>query len=542
MRNPAIRLSRQLIPPAPIVPWRIGCIMISLALIQQAADAASPEPAGFCSQAPYSSEMNPQLALVGPSRVALNAGIDLQVVSLGKDGEPIDLPAPPALICEGPRTPVAAVAADGNDTGAAVATAAATGDLPTTVSIPLRRDREGIYRPLAAPKFSRAGYYRLTVRDPSGVALPFGLPIHATGAEPPRLQLHWGDLHGHSTLSDGKRPPEEYYRWARDVARLDMVALTDHNWALDDAKIERLRGLCREWSRPGEFVPFLAFEWAEGKARTSPARGRPNHKCILFRRIDEDFSPWIPKWQNTPSVSDLWSLLEGRDAIAIPHHTGLPHNTFFGTDWSSHNEKFERLAEVFSDWGSSETEADRYPLPEKEKGNFIRDALARGFHLGMAGGSDTHVSRPGLNAIPQAGHPYAFTALTAVEAPARTHDDLWNALHNRRCYAASAGRRHLLDFTVDGAAMGSRIARATPASLPRLSATIVGAADIREILIIKNTTPVATFPGAGWCQSIEWTDPSPTPTGEDSYYIRAEFEDTSMAWSSPVWVSVEARR
>lgn len=491
--------------------------MFLFAFVLSQGKAGPSTGSGFYQRVAHSSEMDPQLALIGPSRFQINTGMDLQAVSLGKDGEPCDLLVPPVLILEGPQMPDAS-------------------DASTTVSIALERVEQGLYRPVAAPSVSKPGYYRLTVVDPAGLALPFGLPVHA-GVEAPLLLLHWGDLHGHSTLSDGTRSPEEYYRWARDVARLDMIALTDHNWALDDAKIGILKELCRQWYQPGHFVPFFGFEWALGKGRTPPARGRPNHKCILFRGVDDDFSPWIPHWHDTPAMADLWRLLEGREAIAIPHHTGLPFDTFYGTDWSQHNEKFERLAEVFSDWGSSETPHDRYPLPEKELGNFIRDVLAQGHRLGLVGGSDTHLSRPGLNAVPRAGHPYALTALTAVEAPWRTRDDLWKALYDRRCYATSAGRRHLLDFTLDDKVMGSCVKEQTPSRPRCLRITVAGASDIHEIVIVKNSNTTAAFAGNGWCQSVQWTDPFPSDAREDYYYVRVEFRDTSMAWSSPIWVS-----
>jgi hypothetical protein len=256
--------------------------------------------------------------------------------------------------------------------------------------------------------------------------------------------------------------------------------------------------------------------------------------------VDEPLAPWQPAWLNTPSISDLWHMLEGREVLAIPHHTGLPHATFFGTDWSQHDERFERLAEVFSDWGSSETPDDRYPLPATEPGNFIRDGLALGYHIGLVGGSDTHGSRPGLNALPRAGHPYSLTALTAIEAPTRTRDDLWLALYNRRCYAASTGRRPLLSFTINGQPMGARLAEPFGAAPRELAATIAGSSPIREILIVKNSAPAARFAGDRWCQRIEWTDDHPSPDREDCYYVRAEMSDTSMAWSSPIWVDGSA--
>jgi len=463
----------------------------------------------------YASELNPQLALVGPSRIQKEKILELHLVSLGKDGNPCEMTSSPLVICNGPRFPHT------------------SGNSPE-FEIGFKPVKKGIYKPAKPLKLQYEGYYLLTAKDPENRLLSFGLPVHVT-KDPPKLQLHWGDLHGHSTLSDGTGAPEQYYTWARDVAKLDMLAMSDHNWALNEQKIEKIKQMANDWYEPGRFVPFFAFEWAQGKARPHPSRGRPDHKHLIFRRTDENFSPF-GIWQDTPSVKKLWELLEGKDVVAIPHHTGLPHDTHYGTDWSLHNEKYERVAEIFSDWGSSEMPGDRYQLPETEEGNFIRDALLRGLHVGFAGGSDTHTSRPGLNTIPHQGHPYPFTALTAIEAPERTRDALWKALYNRRCYATSTGRRILVQFTLNGHPMGSviNIERAKPRII---KSTIAGSSDISEIVIFKNGKGVARFKGKDWCQQISWKDEAPPGEKEDWYYVRAEMADTSMAWASPIWVS-----
>lgn len=472
--------------------------------------------ARFYQQFTSTEEMDPQLALIGPSRVEVGQPLELHLVSRGQDGEPAGMVPAPTVRCEGPGS-------------------FSSSERSSSFFIDFEPVGVGIYKPVAPPTLTQEGYYLLTALDPGGKHLPFGLPVQVL-AEAPELDLHWGDLHGHSMLSDGARPPEEYYRWARDVARLDMMALADHNWALNPEKLEKIRLLSTEWYEPGRFVPFFAFEWAMGERRPAPAEGRPHHKHLIFRRTDDRFDAWSV-WEDFPSDKNLWEMLEGREVIAVPHHTGLPHETHFGTDWSAHDARFERLAEIFSDWGSSEFPEDRYPLPRIERGNFICDALRLGMHLGFCGGSDTHTSRPGLNALPHQGHPYALTSLTAVEASRRLRDDLWIALYNRRCYAASTGRRPLLEFSVDGAPMGARIVQPVVLAPRRVTATIVGSTHIREILIVKNSEPVAAFPGDGWCQRMEWTDDQPSPDREDSYYVRAEMEDTSMAWSSPIWVA-----
>ncbi len=501
--------------------YLVVILMPFLAAFSPIPSEPSEIPDAFFTKLPYPQELDPQLVIIGPSRVQTESPVELWVISLGSDGEPRDLKDLPLLFCEGPRNSTSSPAASTE---------------PTTASIPLARAEEGTYRPEQMLQLAHPGYYLFTVRDESGKALPFGLPVQAF-VEKPALQLHWGDLHGHSTLSDGARPPEDYYRWARDVARLDCVALTDHNWALNDTKVKTLKTLATQYYEPGRFVPFFGFEWAVGVGRPAPSRGRPDHKNLLFRDVDVDPGPWEPLWKNTPTVRKLWEMLNGRDVIAIPHHTGLPHDTHFGTDWDQHSEEFERVVEIFSDWGSSETPDDRYPLPEIEKGNFVRDALARGYHLGFVGGSDTHMSRPGLNAIPSMGHPYPLTALTAIEAPERTREALFQSLHDRRCYATSAGRRHLVEFTVNNAPMGSRLEVPGPTAPNQLSITIAASNPIREILIVKNGSPTAAIPGRGWFHTVRWIDNDVRSGQEYSYYVRVEMEDTSMAWSSPVWVT-----
>ena len=71
------------------------------------------------------------------------------------------------------------------------------------------------------------------------LAVRAGNPEGLQGVSNPMLlspsfdRIFWGDLHGHSNLSDGTGTPEDYYRYARDVAALDVVALTDHDhWGM----------------------------------------------------------------------------------------------------------------------------------------------------------------------------------------------------------------------------------------------------------------------------------------------------------------------
>ena len=84
---------------------------------------------------------------------------------------------------------------------------------------------------------------------------------------PDAPRLLFADLHGHSNLSDGTGTPEDYYRYARDVARLDVAVLTDHDhWGipfLDETprNWERIEEAARSFHEPGRFVTLLGYEW-----------------------------------------------------------------------------------------------------------------------------------------------------------------------------------------------------------------------------------------------------------------------------------------
>jgi len=45
------------------------------------------------------------------------------------------------------------------------------------------------------------------------------------------LRVFCGNLHSHTGYSDGSGTPAEAYEHARDVARLDFLAVTEHNHA-----------------------------------------------------------------------------------------------------------------------------------------------------------------------------------------------------------------------------------------------------------------------------------------------------------------------
>ena len=45
-----------------------------------------------------------------------------------------------------------------------------------------------------------------------------------------QFRVFWGDMHGHTAHSDGKGSLDDYFTHARNVAKLDFVVVSDHDF------------------------------------------------------------------------------------------------------------------------------------------------------------------------------------------------------------------------------------------------------------------------------------------------------------------------
>lgn len=339
----------------------------------------------------------------------------------------------------------------------------------------------------------------------------------------PPLRLYWGDIHGHSNLSDGLRSPDDYYGYARDVVRLDFAVLTDHEpgWgarADDRQQWDTARRKAVEYYEPGRFVTFSAYEWTSG---------RYGHKCVYYLTDDQPlFTAWDPA-SDTPAR--LYAALRGRAAMVITHH---PAGGPVGADLAAIDPAWEPLVEIYSCHGCSETPGVGRPLWRRPDGGFyVQQALDRGYRFGVIAGSDTHTSDPGnpLPAHPLFPHPHRV-GLMAVYATALTREALWEALWARRVYGTT-GERILLDFRVNGHGMGEEVVLSAP---PVLRAQVAGTAPLVRVELIRNGEVVLAQQANGPDLTFTWQDDD---VYSGYYYLRVTQADGEMAWSSPIWVA-----
>ncbi|MBT3220800.1 MAG: CehA/McbA family metallohydrolase [Proteobacteria bacterium] len=355
------------------------------------------------------------------------------------------------------------------------------------------------------------GFFQVSVHGPDGpIALSNALLV-----SPDAPRVLWADLHGHSQLSDGTATPREYYAYARNVAGLDVAALTDHDhWGMEPlsknpALWSEIREAAIGFHQPERFVTLLGYEW------TNWLHG---HRHVLyFTDEGEVFSSVDPRYETPPQ---LWEALRGQSALTIAHHSaGGP----VATNWDyPPDPEFEPVTEVASVHGSSEAADSPRPIYQPVEGNWVRDQLDRGYRLGLIGSGDTHDGHPGM------GHLVSGTGgVAAILSEELTREAVLEALRARRVYATN-GPRILVRTSLAGRRMGSSMDAPGEAAL---IAAIMGTGPISHVDLIRNGSLAERVD----CQQQLTCFVERQLSGLDKgyLYLRVVQVDGGAAWSSP---------
>jgi len=391
------------------------------------------------------------------------------------------------------------------------------------------------------------GVYRFTVIDKSSGMEVVSNPTICSDNGQPR---YWGMIHGHTEMSDGTGSLEWYFHQLKNEVMLDFAAPGDHDhlWETPDDYWAITCEAVKRWNDPGEFVTLLGYEWAKWRKNGDADRNvyYLENDRSMYRSDDGEF----------PSPPELFKALDENNekAIVIPHHTG--HGGNF-CDWKDHDEKFERLVEIYQVRGSYEcSPEDGNPVPERpskvepfEKG-YVRNALATGWRIGFTAGGDDHNGQWGTefrSGDPESGYKQG---LMCVEADEKTRDSVFAGMYDRRV-VATTGSRMILAYDLNGTPMGSELSlKDNPemASSRKLSVQFHGTAPVDRIDIIRNNKVVHSVPGNGELDmNVTWEDTEPAegiwmPTAKycdhpfTFYYVRVVQTDNEVAWASPIWI------
>ena len=265
------------------------------------------------------------------------------------------------------------------------------------------------------------------------------------------LNTFFGDIHNHNAMGYGLGSLER----SIDIARshLDFFAFTghsswhdmeameggrEHHWLDGFERLEKgwpkVQRLIEDANKDDTFSAFLGFEWH------SSGYG---DQCVIF---PDDHQPLC----FAQEVAELRRFCIAKSALMIPHHLAYPTG-MRGVNWDVFDEACTPVVEIYSEHGNSEDDRGPFPYFNHTMGgrvtaNTARAALDRGLRFGFVASSDNHRGFPGAYG----------EGMMAVLSPELSRQAIFEAINARRTYALT-GDRIGVDFTVDGAVMGSSI-------------------------------------------------------------------------------------
>lgn len=232
------------------------------------------------------------------------------------------------------------------------------------------------------------------------------------------LKLFWGDLHCHSVHSpDAEGEIDELYHFAKEVAGLDFVALTDNDFypgkVLLDSETEYISAVAGAL-KTDDFLAMSGYEWTFHRP---DGQNSFNHRIVLFPENERLTIRRNERGGNTEAA--FAEYIQKTGYFSFPHHG----------DWEFLAE--EPSVEVTSAWGPYILDADT-----------IRKNLQQGRKFAFLGNSDSHRFMPGLSG-----------ALTGVFAEELSREAIFSALRQGRSFATN-GNRTVAMFYVNEAFVG----------------------------------------------------------------------------------------
>lgn len=274
-----------------------------------------------------------------------------------------------------------------------------------------------------------------------------------------QYSIFFGNLHSHTSYSDGSGRPAAAFDYARITGRLDFLAITEHNHgaaeqgapadrrdgiliATDPSLYEDLKSAAEQKNQDGTFVTFYGQEFSTISAG--------NHMNIFF--VEQVIR------ENQVPNGDFRELYENYlgDQLAQFNHPwnhdraqsyGLPQYQGDYARLRQASERNVRLIEVINGPGTQRTA----PRTRKLEGvSHYHHYLLRGFRLAPTGDQDNHYRTWGRLTDTRTG-----VLATELSRPA-----ILAALEARRCYATQDKNLRVW-FSVNGRVMGSEAGAAS---------------------------------------------------------------------------------
>ena len=357
------------------------------------------------------------------------------------------------------------------------------------------------------------------VTDWAGNSLTGTLTWSFTSDKAPEMSAFHGDLHNHTSYSDGSLTAAAAYATGK-ANGFDFMAVTDHSYAVDDGEWADMLTAANNATIPGVFVALRGVEYTQGaeghinviNSVRHPVRS--NTGCAFC-----DYTPNLEKgvtvdgFYNWLATTGTLSLDSGGTIAQFNHPGWINFN-----DWTYHPEVSAsmKLEEVGNGSGVS------YAFSEDE---YIR-SLDYGWKVGATNNADTHSPYWGSNTDHRTG----------VWMPTLTKADLMAALQARRTFA-SEDKNYELGFKGNGAWMGSEIPNTGSIAfeITGFDPDGEGATLVQLISFGGHVVTQATMPSSNFA----WNPIVPVAPGVHYFYVKVTQSDEDRIVTSPIWTKAD---
>jgi len=365
----------------------------------------------------------------------------------------------------------------------------------------------------------------------------------------PSVDVYFGDLHSHTSYSDGQGTPEEAYEYARDVAKLDFLAITDHDHLMGGANTSpylkhslyvgpgetAIIPTAQRLTENGKFVALYGQEYS------SMSKGNHVNVFDTPEAIDlpaGKFDLLLEFMKGHPDSTGQVAILQlNHPALGRPGKTITPieyGRDDFGDDagWVRNMGSVAALIEVLNGEPASNG-SDRRAPQQMEK--FYLMYLQLGFHVAPTGDQDNHKPDWGT----------ATDARTGIIAPALTKADLLAALRARHVYATEDKNLKLI-FRVNGHLCGDILSSPTPPGAVKIEAHIEDTDEPDAEYTVDVFRGVVGGPIAEVVKTVTFTGntaagaiPGVTLDADRQFlFFRIRQKSAAgedLSWTSPVW-------
>lgn len=371
--------------------------------------------------------------------------------------------------------------------------------------------------------------------------------------------VFFGNLHAHSSYSDGRGTPDQAFAAAR-AAGLDFMAVTEHNHHEGDGKADARDGVMIA-TRPELYsgaAPSLraaadaatvngTFVAIAGQEFSTISKG--NHVNVfdvpdVLRSANGDFlslASEVRAVRDSGGGLPLIQFNHPRNEGRFPADYG--RDDYGGDDrrWIADLDPLVELIEVLNAPALRDGTGMR---PHRRETEYLR-YLNLGFHIAPSVGHDNHHRNWGA----------ASEARIAVLAAGLTRADILNGLRRRHAYATE-DRNLRIVFRANGALSGDIVPPPPPGSELRLTVSLVDPDEpdaVYRVDVFQDapggrhaTAPVESFEVRGNSpQPILLEGVTHNASGEFvllrvTQFSNDEHEEEDRAWTAPVWFEAGA--